>query len=53
MLAEKNKEMQNLTETMQKKIDSINEDRPASSPEGKEQIQRLEELVRKYEGQIL
>jgi len=29
MILEKNKEMQNLTETMQKKIDQINDDPPS------------------------
>ena len=28
--------MKNLSETMQKKIDSINDDRPATTPEGEE-----------------
>ena len=53
MIEEKNKEMQNLTETMQKKIESINDDpSDETSKQGLDQIKSLEEKCRKYEAQI-
>ena len=54
MIEEKNKEMKNLTETMQKKIESIN-DEPSdeNSKQSLDQIKALEEKSRKYEAQIL
>lgn len=56
MIEEKKKEMQNLTEVMQKKIEQINDDPPAddrSVSVNLDQIKSLEEKCRKYEGQIL